>query len=233
MRTPESTRKGLALALALAGAALVTAAVGFAVAAVTVYDNNFSSRAEYKEMIKSGGGKRCERKFRSKSKAMLASVKRSPTTCSFRAPVQGDNELPNHDVKLTGKVLKKTRGSLRGGAFLELTVRAGGGGIGYSLRVFPHKQRFELLRGPAGNGFPVKGKSNAIKKVNQPNQLRLVASGSEVRALVNGEEIAKVDDANPGQVSGAKVRFGVGSQKDKKGNVAATFKKLAVAVPDP
>ncbi len=221
------------LALALATAVLGTAALGTALGAVTVYDNNFSSRGEYREMIKSGGGKRCERKFRRKSKAMLASVKRSPTTCSFRAPVQGDNELPNHDVKLTGKVLKKTRGSLRGGAFLELTVRAGGGGIGYSLRVFPHKGRFELVRGPGGNGFPVRGTSAAIKKVNKPNQLRLVATGSEVRALVNGKEVAKVDDPNPGQVSGAKVRFAVGSQKDKKGNVAATFKKLAVAVPDP
>lgn len=225
------TRKGLVLALA--GAIAVTAALGTAFGAVTVYDNNFSSRAEYKEMIKSGGGKRCERKFRRKSKAMLASVKRSPTTCSFRAPVQGDNELPNHDVKLTGKVLKKTPRSLRGGAFLELTVRAGGGGIGYSLRVFPQKKRFELLRGPGGNGFPVKGKSNAIKKVNQQNQLRLIATGSDIRASVNGEEVARVDDANPGQVSGSKVRFAVGSKKDKQGNVAATFRKLAVAVPDP
>ena len=60
-----------------------TAAVGFAVAAVTVYDNNFSSRAEYKEMIKSGGGKRCERKFRSKSKAMLASVKAARRPARF------------------------------------------------------------------------------------------------------------------------------------------------------
>jgi hypothetical protein len=231
MATPKLTRKGLVLVLA--SALLATAALGSALGAVTVYDNNFSSRAEYKEVIKSGGGKRCDRKFRRKSKALLASVKRSPTTCSFRAPVQGDSELPNHDVKLTGKVLKKTPRSLRGGAFLELTVRAGGGGIGYALRVFPHKKRFELLRGPGGNGFPVRGQSDAINKVNQPNQLRLVAVGSEVRALVNGKEVAKVDDANPGQVSGAKIRFSVGSQKSKKGNVAATFKKLAVAVPEP
>lgn len=231
MRIPNLTRKGLAVALA--GALLLSAALGSALASVSVYDNNFSSRAEYREMIKSGGGKRCERKFRRKSEAMLASVKRSPTTCSFRAPVEGDNELPNHELTLVGKVLKKTPKSLRGGAFLELTARAGGGGIGYSLRVFPQKKRFELRRGPGGNGFPVTGKSNAINKVNKPNQLRLVATGSEVRALVNGDEVAKVNDSNPGQVSGRKMRFAVGSRKEKRGSVVATFKKLAVAVPDP
>lgn len=231
MRTPNLTRKGLALALA--GAFVLSAALGSALASVTVYDNNFSSRAEFKEMIKSGGGKRCDRKFRRKSEAMLASVKRSPTTCSFRAPVEGDKELPNHELAMVGKVLSKTRKSLRGGAFLELTARAGGGGIGYSLRVFPEKKRYELRRGPSGGGFPVTGNSNAINKVGQRNQLRLVATGSEVRAVVNGEEVAKLNDANPGQVAGRKVRFAVGSNKDKRGAVVATFKKLAVAVPDP
>ena len=59
---------------------------------------------------------------------------------------------------------------MRGGAFIELTVRAGGGGVGYTLRVFPHKHRFELLRGPGGAGFPVRGKSNAIKRVERAQQ---------------------------------------------------------------
>ncbi len=229
MRTLTSTRKAFVIAMVV----LLTVALGSALGSVSVYDNNFSSRAEYKEMIKSGGGKRCDRTYRRKSKALRAAVKRSPTTCSFRPPVQGDNELPNHEVKLEGKILKKTPAALRGGAFIELTVRAGGGGIGYTLRVFPHKRRFEFIRGPGGAGFPVKGKSNAIKKVNQRNQLRLLATGSDVRALVNGKELAKVNDANPGQVSGRKIRFAVGSQKSKRGAVVATFKKLAVAVPDP
>jgi hypothetical protein len=52
-----------------------------------------------------------------------------------------------------------------------------------------------------------------------------------VRALVNGKEVARVDDPNPGQVSGRKIRFAVGSQKQKSGSVAATVKKVAVAVP--
>jgi hypothetical protein len=218
-------------AVAVASAVLLTAALGTAVAAVTVYDNDFSSRAEFKQIIKSGGGKRCDRSFRKKGKSMRAAVKRSPTTCSFRPPVQGDNELPNHSVRVDGKILKKTKKGLRGGAFVEVTVRAGGGGVGYTLRVFPHKKRFELLRGPGGAGFPVRGKSNAIKKVNKRNSLQVTASGATVTGLVNGKEVAKVTDDNPGQVSGSKVRFALGSQKQKRGNVAATFKKVAVAVP--
>jgi hypothetical protein len=217
--------------IAIAATAIAAAGVGTAMAAVTIYDNGFGSRAEFKEIFKSGGGKRCDRSWRKKGKSMRAAVKRSPTTCSFRPPVQGDNELPNHAVTIAGKILKRTDKGLRGGAFVEVTVRAGGGGVGYTLRVFPQKKRFELRRGPSSAGFPMRGKSNAIKKVNKRNQLRLIASGAVVRALVNGKQVARVDDANPGQVSGRKIRFAIGSQKQKRGSVAATFKKVAVAVP--
>jgi hypothetical protein len=227
MRNLKLTRS----AVAVAAAVLLTAALGTAIAAVTVYDNGFSNRTEFKEIIKSGGGKRCDRSFRKKGKSMRAAVKRSPTTCSFRPPVQGDAELPNHDVRVGGKILKKTEKGLRGGAFVEVTVRAGGGGVGYTLRIFPHKKRFELRRGPSGGEFPVRGKSNAIKRVNKRNQLRLIASGAGIRAMVNGKELARVEDSNPGQVSGAKIRFAVGSLKERQGSVVATFKKVAVAVP--
>ena len=77
MRNLKLTRS----VFALAAAALAAAAVGSAMAAVTVYDNGFGSRAEFKEIIKSGGGKRCDRSWRKKGKSMRAAVKRSPTTC--------------------------------------------------------------------------------------------------------------------------------------------------------
>lgn len=227
MRKIKLTRNALALAAAL----LAIAVTGSAIAAVTVYTNDFSSRTEAREIINSGGGKRCDRNYREKTKTFRAAVKRSPTTCSYRPPVQGDNELPNHDVKLEGKILKKTTKELRGGAFLELSIRSGGGGVGYALRVFPKKKRFELKRGPGGGGFPVDGRDSAVNGINDRNVLQLTARGAEVRALVNGREVAKVTDDNPGQVSGEKIRFAVGSQKDKRGNVVATFKRIAVAVP--
>ena len=108
---------------------------------------------------------------------MLASVKSSPTTCSFRPPVQGDDELPNQGVAVEGKILKSTPKAVRGSAFIEVTVRAGGGGTGYSLRIFPQRKRFELDRGPAGGGFPAIGKSDAIKKVNERNRIEVVGDG--------------------------------------------------------
>ena len=164
----KSTRTLLAVAATVFAALCATALADF-----TVYDNDFSSRAEFKQIIKSGSAKKCDRRFREKSKSMLASVKRGKTTCTFRPPVEGDDELPNQTVRVDGKILKKTPKSVRGGAFLELTLRSGGGGVGYTLRVFPQKQRFELLRGPAGNGFPQQGDSDAIKKINKRNSLSL------------------------------------------------------------
>ncbi|MQA75587.1 MAG: hypothetical protein GEU88_14820 [Solirubrobacterales bacterium] len=223
------TITGKALAL-VAAISLVAAAA--ALAEVSVYDNDFSSRAEFSEIFKSGGGKECHRRYRAKGRAMLVSVKDGDTTCSFRAPVMGDAELPDHSVIVDGRVLKRTEKSVRGGAFVELTVRAGGGGVGYSLRVFPQKRRFELRRGPAGAGFPAAGTSEAINKINERNQLRLVATGARVQAFVNREEVANVTDPDPAQVSGRKVRFAVGNAKQKSKDVVATLKQVAVAVPE-
>lgn len=218
-----------------AGAVALVLAVGLttAFADVTVYTNDFSSRAEFGEIARSGGGKRCDRKYREKSKVMLASIKRSPTTCSFRPPVQGDDELPNYTVAVQGKVLSKTPKSLRGGTFIEVSVRAGGGDTGYKLRVFPQKKRYELLREPGGGGFPSRGKSDAIKKINERNALRVVARGAEITTFANGKELTSVTDANPGQVEGRKIRFAIGSQKDSSKDVVGTFKRVAVGVPDP
>jgi hypothetical protein len=215
---------------AVLAAALAVAAT--ATAAVTVYENNFSSRAEFGEIANSGGGKRCDRSYRKKSKAMRASVQRGPTTCSFRPPVQGDSELPNHVATLDGKILKSTPNSVRGPAFIEINLRSGGGGVGYSLRVFPEKKRFELIRGPegGGGGFPAQGRSGAIKPVNKRNKLRLTAAGADIVATVNGEKVASVTDDDPGQVTGRKVRFGVGNDKQSGKAVSAVFKRISVGV---
>jgi hypothetical protein len=225
----RSTPKGTVLALA--AAIVLIAGLATAFADFGVYGNDFGSRSEFKEIIRSGGGKACDRRYRSKSKSMVASVRRGRTTCSFRPPVQGDGELPNHTITVEGKILKRTPKVIRGGAFLEVTVRAGGGDIGYSLRVFPHKRRFELRRVPGASGFPKEGKNKAIKKVNDRNTLQLSARGAQVIASVNGKQLTSIDDANPGQVKGSKVRFAVGNRKKKSKPVIATFKRVGVAVP--
>jgi hypothetical protein len=217
---------GLAAGCLLAGGAT-------ALAEVTVYDNDFSTQGRYDEIARSGGGKRCDRKYREKSKILLASVKKSPANCAFRPPIQGDDELPNHSVLIDAKILKKTPSSARKGAFFEVTVRAGGKGSGYTLRIFPERQRFELTRGPGGQGFPVSGKNKAIKKTNSRNRIVLTATGAEIVATVNKKELASVSDSNPGAVEGRKVRFAIGNQSNTDKKTVGTFKEVAVSVPDP
>ncbi len=226
----SSMRRCIALATALA---VLGAGAATAVAEVTVYANDMATQGDFREILRSGGGKRCDKKYREKSKVMLASVKKSPTTCSFRPPVQGDDELPNQGVAVEAKILKSTPKSVRSGAYIEATLRAGGSNTGYAFRVFPEKKKYELVRGPAGGGFPAKGKSDAIKKINERNRIELVATGAEIRALVNGKEVAKVSDSNPGQVQGHKIRFALGSRAKKDKKVVATFKRIAVSVPEP
>ncbi len=221
-------------ALAIVLAMLAFGAVA-AVASVTVYTNDMSTESEFDEILRSGGGKRCDKKYRHKSKAMLASVKKTPTTCSFRPPVQGDNELANQGVAVDGKILKETPKFLRNKAFIEATVRAGGSNTGYALRVYPKKQRYELRRTPGGRDFPATGKSTAINKIDEKNRIEVIATGGVITALINGKQVAKVTDSNPGQVEGSKVRFaiGSGSQRDTEKTVVGTFKRIAVSVPDP
>ena len=225
-------RPRTALAIVLATLGIGGAA---ALAEVVVYTNNMRTEADFKEILRSGGGKRCDKKYREKSEVMLASVKKTPTTCSFKPPVQGDDEIPNQGVAVDGKILAETPKFLRNKAFIEVTVRAGGGGTGYTLRIYPKKQRFELKRGPDGGAFPATGHSDAIKKIDVKNRIEVIATGAEIRALVNGKEIAKLNDSNPGQVSGRKIRFaiGSGSQRDTEKTVVGTFKRIAVSVPDP
>jgi hypothetical protein len=204
-----------------------------ALAEVTVYDNDFSTQGRYDEISRSGGGKRCERKYRDKSKVLLASLKKSPGNCAFRVPVQGDDDLPNHSVLIDAKILKRTPKPARKGAFFEVTVRAGGKGTGYSLRILPERQRFELRRGPKGQGFPASGKNKAIKKTNSRNRIAITATGANITATVNNKELATVSDSNPGAVEGRKVRFAIGNQSNGGEKTVGTFKEVAVSVPDP
>ena len=108
-------RLKLSRALAAVAATALVAGAATTLAEVTVYDNDMSSQGDFNEILRSGGGKRCDKKYREKTKVMHASVKKSPTTCSFRPPVQGDDELPNHSFAVDGKILKSTPKSMRGG----------------------------------------------------------------------------------------------------------------------
>jgi hypothetical protein len=230
--TPRTRIRTTLIAAAVAVTGTAVAATGFA--AVTVYDNDFSSRAEVRE-VKKSGGKACGRKFvrKGKRKSMRVIVKDGPATCAFRPPVQGDGELPNFELRLDAKIAKSTADSVRKGAFLGVSVRVGGGGVGYELRVFPHTDKFTLARGPNSNAFPITGTEAAIAGIGKKNTLRLSVQGARVRARVNGAEVADVTDNDPAAVSGRKLRFAVGGERNSGKDVRGTVKKVRVTVPDP
>lgn len=230
--TPTGRTRTVLIGAAIAALTAALAATAFA--AVTVYDNDFSSRAEVNE-VKKSGGKKCGRKFvhKGKRKSMRATVKEGPTTCSFRPPVQGDGELPNFELRLDAKIAKSTKESARKGAFLGVSVRVGGGGVGYHLQVFPHTDKFKLTRGPNSNAFPVNGTEGAIAGIGKKNTLRLSVQGARVRATVNGTELADITDNDPGAVSGSKLRFAVGNERSSGKDVIGTVKNVRVTVPDP
>jgi hypothetical protein len=229
LRTPK--RAALPAAAATAVAALLA---GTALGSVAIYDNDFSSRSEVKE-VKKSGGKACARKFiqKGKRKAMRATVKQGPATCSFRPPVQSDGELGDFELRVDGKIAKSSAKSVRKGAFLGASVRVGGNGVGYELRVFPHTGKFKLTRGPNGGQFPVDGTSNAIAAVGKRNSLRLTVEGARVRALINGTEVADVTDNDPGAVNGRKLRFAVGGERSSGKSVVGVLSKVKISVPDP
>lgn len=225
------TRKTVALLFTLA---LAGAVAGAALADVVVYKNGFSSRAQVKE-IKKSGGKKCKRKFVHKGKKrtmMRAILAGGRGACTLRPPVQGDEALPGYTIQVAGKVTKGTRGALRRSAYLSVAGRVGGNG-GYELRVFPKTGRFDLLRSPNGQEFPVRGRSGAIEGIGKKNKLKLSTVGAAVRATVNGSEVARVTDPDPGAAAGTGLRFAVGNARRSGKSTVATFHKLKVSVPDP
>jgi hypothetical protein len=219
--------------------ALVTAAVALGIAAavalagVTVYKNNFSSESEAKE-LRHSSGKHCAKRWRAKAKAVRAQRNSGAGTCGYRPPVEGDTSGPDHDFRAKLKLLKATPKGLRGSSYLTIAVRSGKD-VGYELRIFPKRHKFELRRAPSGGGagFPATGRNQAIKGVDKPNRVRLKAGGNKVTARVNGTQLAEVTDSNAGQVDGRKLEVGVGSTRRSHKRVVATFDNLKLLVPNP
>jgi hypothetical protein len=221
-RTPA-----LLVALAAIGIGAATALAG-----VTVYKNNFSSKRESKE-LRHAEGRHCDKRWRKKAESVRVDVTKGPNLCGYRPPVQGDTPGPDLDFQAKQKLLKATPRGIRAGAYLVMEVRSAKN-TGYQLRVFPRKHKFQLVRAPSGgNGFPVRGTSNAIKGVNKPNVLRLSAVGNRVTAKVNGRKVARVTDSNAAQVSGRSLEVGIGNKKSTGKQASGTLDDLKVQVPKP
>jgi hypothetical protein len=230
MRRIRTTTRGIALLTALAALAIAAAA---ALAGITVYKNNFSSKGEARE-IRHAEGKHCDRSWRKKAESVRVDVKRGPDLCGYRPPVQGDTAGPDLDIQAKEKILRVTPRRLRDGAYLMLDVR-GSKTTGYQLRVFPKKHKFQLIRMPAGGGsdFPAKGTSTAIAGVKKANVLRLSAVGNKVTARANGKKLAQVNDSNSAEVSGRTLELGIGGARSSHKQVSGTLDDLKVQVPKP
>jgi hypothetical protein len=230
MGSHRRTRPAVAL---LAAALALGLAAAVALAAVTVYKNNFSSKAEARELHHSRG-KHCGKSWRRKVESVRVKRTGGSGACGYRPPIEGDTDGPDHDFRARLKLLKTTPKGVRRGAYVAIAVRSGRGS-GYELRIFPKKHRFQLRRSPSGGGptFPVTGRNREIKRVNKPNVVRLKAVGGRVTASVNGTRLANVTDPNAGQVGGRKLEVAVGHKRRSRKDVVATFDNLRVAVPNP
>jgi hypothetical protein len=218
--------------VALAGTVpVLVLAAAVALAGITVYKNNFSSRAEVRE-VERVEGKHCDRRWRKKAKSVRVEVKTGPERCGYEPPVQGDSKRPDHIFQATGKLLKQTSKRVRGGAYVAVAVRVSKNSA-YELRIFPARKKYQLRRDPSGDRFPAKGSSSAIKGVNKPNVLSLKAVDDKVSARVNGSKLASVTDPSPNQVKGRKVEVAVGHKRKSGKAVLATLDELKLQVPKP
>jgi len=224
------TIKILALLGTLAALALAAAV---AVAGITVYKNDFSTRHEVRE-LRHSEGKHCDRVWKRRAKNVRIHVNRGPNVCGYAPPVEGDTAGPDHDFQAKEKLLKATPKGIRDGAYLAIAVRSGKN-AGYELRVFPTKHKFQLRRSPqgGGSGFPASGKSRAVKGVNKPNVLRLKAVHNKVIARVNGKKVAGVVDTNPAEVDGRRLELAIGHRRHRRKPVVASVDDLKVQVPKP
>lgn len=218
------------LALVAIGAALLAAT---AIAGVTVYTNNFSSKGGAEE-LRHAEGKHCQKSWRKKAKKVVVRAKKGKTVCGYRPPVEGDAKLPDHYFKATEKMGKNTPKSVRDRVYLGLAVRSAKD-TGYELWVFPTKRKFKLAKLTGGDkpGFLAKGSNKAIKGRGKANHLGLKVVGSKVIAKANGKRLAKTVDRNAGNVDGRKVELMLGYKKSRSKPVSMTVDDLDLQVPNP
>lgn len=224
------TRLRLSLGVALCALFVFVASAS---AVVYVYKNSFGSKSAYNEIDKISGGKKCERTFVKDNQGMRIDM-RGKTFCEYSPPVIGDADQPDHEIVADGRILDATPKSVRKDAYLAVRVRVGEG-TWYEFRVTPKGEKYRFTREPAGgaSGLPINGTANKIKPIGRDNKLRLRITGNDVTAFVNGQSVESYNDPNPGQVTGRKVAFGLGSTKKANPGPVARISSIKVGVPTP
>jgi|SRR5918994_7647338 hypothetical protein len=208
----------------------VLAGAGIATASVVVYNSAFKSRTEFRAVQKFEGGKPCRKFWRGK-KAFGIEVKKGPVQCDFRTPVTGDSKEPDHEIEGSAAVLKSTAKRVRRDAYVGVALRADDSSR-YELRVFPHRQEWELRRRPNGQGFPLGGVEQGIGGIGERNKLKLRAFGDRVTAIVNKATVVdQVRDPRPGDLNGRKTLLLGGSAAKSGKEAQAYFRNVRIRVP--
>jgi hypothetical protein len=208
----------------------VLASAGIATATVVVYNSSFKKRAEFRAVQKFEGGKPC-RKFWRDKKTFGIEVKKGPLQCDFRTPVTGDAKEPDHEIEGKAAVLKSTAKRVRRDAYVGVAVRADESSR-YELRVFPHRQEWELRRRPGGQGFPLEGTEQSIGGIGELNKLKLRAFGDRVTAIVNKATVVdQVRDPDSGELNGRKTLLVGGSAANSGKEAQAYFRNVRIRVP--
>jgi len=199
-------------------------------AAITVYKNGFSSKADYASVTKqSGKKKKCKRNWRKKS-SLGVTVKGGKQNCALKTPVEGDSPQPDLIVRAETKVTAKTEKAARKGAYVGVSVRSGRKD-GYTFRVIPKTRKWELVEDKV---VLEKGKDNAVKGIKKKNLLEIRAKGDTIVGKVNGKSMISYKDPAPEDVksTGTGLAYGI-KQKVKKKKAVAFFDKVKVQVPNP
>jgi hypothetical protein len=226
MRASNRRRLGIALALALAGCAVLGA---LAYGAVIIYSNNFSSERDSQQLSRAEG-KHCNRGI--KRGSLVVTVKRGVEICGYYLPVEGDHKRPNLDIQIRVKLQKPNSDHIKKHAFVGVAVRAGKD-TRYEFRVFPKGGKFLLKRSPREGKFNTDGKSKFIKPLDSFNRIELQVFGREAKGYVNGKRVVDVKDPKPEDVKGRRVELLVGNlHKTDKGLTARVDSALA-GVPSP
>jgi hypothetical protein len=214
----------------VAALATLAALAAVAFASATIYSSHFNRRAGARA-LDGPATDACHMKWRRQQKEIKVEVRDGPRGCEYTLPVHAVDDLPDHDLRVTGKLLRGTPTAIRDTAYIGVMVRAGGGDF-YELRVFPKTDAYSLRRMPDAPGFPANGTNSAIGRVGKDNLIRLQVFGSRVRALVNGTELEDIIDPAPAEVGGRRLRLVVGNTGNTNNDTVAALDDVKVIVPD-
>jgi hypothetical protein len=231
------TRK---LTAALTSLAVLGVAGAAYAAEVPVAIYNFASPSDAALFSKVKGTK-CSRK----PVGGLMTIKAGTDTaeCAYRSSVMADatDTSPSVDVSVAASYSAKTPANLTAKLYDAVLTRASANEH-YELRVIPAKQRWIVLRDPAGVGAEASLKTGTAKfiKINaaKPNTLRLrtfaITGGVSVIAQINGKTVYSAIDSSPNPPAGKFNELAVGNKTGASGSgIVGLFDDVSIRIPSP